>query len=331
MSSDVKTQKTSRFLDPWPYVAIASTCLILLAMFFGGAMGKTLLSKAALVQEDEIFKLEPIQLKSEPIGALRIDVTANIPANRWVTYEIQIRDAQDKILASGIKQAWFESGTWSEEGESGTWSEDDLKGGLDVRALQNEPVTIALQVLEYSDTSGREIKEPVTLLTTVQTGVIDFRYLWTGFFGTLAVSLLALIGTTWSGTKAVKQSRNDSDVSGRAIVGGNNRLVHVAIHIKADRNSPAFLIAELIVRDRSGDEISRSQHSVRMTYNKNDKGVIEGANGSVGFYLIFKVRSSYGFHVEVNPDSSVDRTTLVIRDGVRTLTPVNVTELQPVD
>ncbi|MEB3181417.1 MAG: hypothetical protein VKL59_20635 [Nostocaceae cyanobacterium] len=183
--------------DIFRYISLAFTALILLTLFFAPS-GKTLISGDVQVSPQQITQIQPIELKRQIIGALSIDVTAKIPNNQWLTYEIQLTDNQGKLLAGGLKQAWHESGTWYEEGESGSWQEDDLQAGLDVRAQQPEQVTIGLAVLDYTDTSGKDINQPVLFNLNVRNGVVDTRYLWPGIIGTIILTWLSFKATPGS-------------------------------------------------------------------------------------------------------------------------------------
>ncbi|NET58487.1 MAG: hypothetical protein F6K47_20735 [Symploca sp. SIO2E6] len=324
----IQTQRTSRFIDPWPYLALGSTLLVFLALFGASLFQKTLLSTTVSVMAEEPVQLQPLSLNRQLIGALRIEARAIIPLNRWVTYEIQLLDSQGQPFASAIKQAWNESGTWYEDGESGTWQEDDLLGGLDVRAKQDEMVTIAIAVLEYGDTSGQVLEQLVPFQVTVQNGVIDTRYLWPGLVGTLSLSLIALYATPLTGKKAISKTINDSDPNDRATVGGANRLVRVKVDVKADKTSPAKLEVRLFLKDSYGEQIYSRSFPLPMTYLRKD-GNIKGATGHLQTFFLLESRSSYGFSVEVWPDASVDRTTLRVLDGSRTLQSVEVVKISP--
>ncbi|AOX00322.1 hypothetical protein BJP34_13435 [Moorena producens PAL-8-15-08-1] len=324
----IQTQRTSRFIDPWPYIAIGSTLLVFLALLGASLFQKTLLSTTVSARQEEPLQLQTLSLKRQLIGALRIEAKAKIPLNRWVTYEIQLLDGQGQPFASAIKQAWNESGTWYDDGESGSWQDDDLLGGLDVRAKQDEMVTIAIAVLEYGDTSGQVLDQPVPFQVTVQNGVIDTRYLWPGLVGTLCLTLITLYAAPLTGKKAIFKTINDSDPSDRAIVGGANRLVRVRVDVKADETSPSKLEVRLFVKDSYGEEIYNRSFPLPMNYLKNN-GKIKRATGKVQTFFLLESRSSYGFSVEVWPDASVDRTTLRVIDGNRTLQSVEVVKISP--
>ena len=328
MPVTIQTQRTSRFIDPWSYVALGATGLIFLALVAATFFQKTLLSKTITVSEEEPVLLQPLQLKRQLIGALRIDVAATIATNQWVTYEIQVLDPQGQVIASVIKQAWSESGTWYEDGESGTWYEDDLVGGIDIRAKKQEQVTIALAVLEYGDSSGRELDSSVPFQVTVQNGVVDKRYLWAGLVGATSLAVLACIATPISGKKAIAKSICDSDPSDRATVGGANQLVRVKVNVESDTNSPRQLEFRLFINDAYGEQIYARSFPIKLSFKKNE-GKVTGATGQLQTFFILEPRSSYGFHVEVVPDAPVDRTTLTIRDGSRTLQSVDVAHISP--
>lgn len=322
----IQTQRTSRFIDPWPYVALGAALLVFLALFSAGSFQRTLLSTTVNASEEEPVQLEPLILRRQMIGALRVEVKALLPTNTWVTYEIQLLDNQGKPFASAIKQAWNESGTWYEDGESGSWQEEDLLGGLDVRAKQNETVTIAIAVLEYGNASGQELDQPVPFEVIVQNGAIDTRYLWAGLLGTSSLALLALYATPLTGKKAIAKTIQDSDPSDRATVGGAGRLVRVKVDVASDKTSPPQLEVRLWLNDPYGEQIYTRSFPVRLSFTK-EEGKIKGATGRLQTFFILEPRSSYGFHVEVLPDAPVDSTTLTVRDGTRTLKRVEVVKI----
>lgn len=293
-------------------------------------MERTLISTQVTVDPDTPTDLQPIQLKRELFGALRIDVVARLPSNHWVTYEIQVKDNNGKVLASGIKQAWAESGTWAEDGESGTWAEDDLMGGLDVRANQAEPVIIALDVLEYSTTAGREVNKAVPFQVTVTNGAVDDRYLWTGLFGTAVIGFLTLFSVSSTGKTVMNKSNRDSDVMGRNTMGGAKRLLRVVVKVQSDENSPRGLNIRLTINDENGEQIYSQVHPVDVSLSKND-GKVTGGNSTLTKFFVLEPRASYGFHVDVTPDFAIDRTRILVRENARTLFPVEVTTLKATD
>lgn len=328
MSSSSKTQRTAQFLDPFTYLTLLSAVGVFACLVFSPIFMRSLVSKTIQVDPDLPEQLAPIQLKKEPIGALRIDLSAAIPDNHWVTYEIQLKDQQGQVIASGIKQAWRESGTWSEEGESGIWTEDDLVGGLDVRPTKAEPVTIVLDVLEYTDISGKEIDQPVPFEVSVVNGAIDTRYLWTGILGATFLAFLALLVTPSSGKVIIDKSVGDSDISGRGILGGAKNLVRVTVNIKSDEYSPRSLTVLLVINDGNGEQLYSTRHPVHLSLKKSEGGKVTSAKGNLTTFFILEPRSSYGFHVEVTPDSTIDRTALIVREHCKTLIPVSVTSLK---
>lgn len=327
MHAHPQTQKTGRFIDIFPYIPWIVAGVMFLALIVGAFVERTLISTNVFVEPDAATELQPIEIKKEPIGALRIDVTAGLPTNQWLTYEIQVKDKQGKILASGIKQAWAESGTWAEEGESGTWAEEDVLGGLDIRTNQPETVTIALDVLEYSDTTGKDLDQAVPFQITVKNGVVDDRFLWAGLAGTLFLAILTLFAVSGIGKVVINRSNRDSDVVARATTGGANRLLRVIVKIKSDETSPSGLNVRLTINDPNGEQLYSHVHSVTVNRTKNDGKVTSGHSALTTFFVL-EPRTSYGFHVEVTPDASIDRTRIIVRENARTLFPVDVTTLK---
>jgi hypothetical protein len=322
MSVTVDTQRTGRFVEPWAYVALGASVLVFLALITAPFFKKILVSQNITVSPGEPVKLKEFPLKPQLIGALRVDVEARIANNQWVTYEIQLLDKQGKLLASGVKQAYKESGSWYEEGESGTWSEEDLQGGLDVRVKKEEPVTLAINVLGYG-TGNTDIDLPVPFQVKVENGAIDTRHLWPGLFGSFALGTMALMAVPLAGKKAIIQKINDSDPSGRETIGGANKLVRVNVNFKADETSPQELEVRLFINNSYGEQVYAGSESMKLSFTKND-GVIKGANGKFQKFFLFDTRDSYGFQVEVAPDEPVDTTNLIVRDGTRTRMPVDV-------
>ncbi|MEB3338161.1 MAG: hypothetical protein VKJ46_11905 [Leptolyngbyaceae bacterium] len=329
MTAKVTQGTTTRFITYWPYVSILTVLMLVLSLVHAIllGMGKPLTSMTLQVVEGEPTALPVMPLKPEVMGALRIDAVAQIPENRWVTYEIQLRDAQGQLLATGIKQAWKEAGTWAEDGESGSWEEADLWAGLDVRPIQEETVTIGVEVLEYSNTAGQEINEPVPIRLTVRSGVVDHRYLLVGLGGTLILSIIAVMGVSASGTLALSKTIGDSDLIARSVVGGANSLVKMKVNIKSDETTPRSLDLHLSLKNSAGEVIYTHTYPVQLSFQR-EKGRVKGATGYVQDFFLLEPRTSYGFYVEVYPDQSVDSTSLYLRDGVSTLRPVSAVQIQ---
>lgn len=318
MSVQLQSQPSRRFVDPWPTVTGGIAAVMLLALLSSAFMGKLVTSTTLNVEPEDTEELPPVQVQKTAIGALRIDAEARIPQNRWVTFEIQVLDSQDKVLASAIKQAWHEAGTWSEEGETGTWEESDLNSGVDIRPQQAEPLTLAINVLEYTDTAGQEINEPVPIRVMVRNGVVDNRYLWAGFIGTTLLALFSRLAVPSTGTRVIDKTMPDSDIGDRMVMGGSDRLLRVTLDIESDETSPSSLQANVYIKDSQGEQIYANSHRVGLNYKRED-GKIEGANGSLTLFFLLEPRRSYGIYVEVSPDGPVDKTQLVVLEGAKTL------------
>lgn len=349
MSAIINVKKTNRFIDPALYIAFGATGFMFLALFASAFFGKVLFSKTINVGEEEVVKIESLKLQPQLVGALRIDAKASIPDNHSVVYEIQLLDQQGKLIASATKQAWRESGTWYEDGESGSWNEKDLDAGLDVRAKKNEEVTVAISVLEYENNSlvrsrpqidvssiiGSSTNQPRPASTTrnavdinvkVTNGVVDGRHLWPGLFGTLGLAIMTFIAAPRTGKKVISQTVNDSDPNGRANLGGANKLVRVKIKMKSDETSPSIMNARLIVKDSYGEPVYADNIPLNLAFHRED-GKLEKVTGEAQKFFVFEIQDSYGFHVEINPDEPVDRTTITVLDGNRTRLPVDVVHI----
>ncbi|MBF2063436.1 MAG: hypothetical protein IGS39_03225 [Calothrix sp. C42_A2020_038] len=321
-----ETKRTSRFIDWWAWGAFNGFILIFLTLIISPFWQRTLLNKIVTVQDDEPVKLEPVELKSNALGALRVDAEAQINANEWVAFEIQLLDQAGKVIASGIKQGWSETGTWYEDGESGSWSEQDTLGGLDVRAKQDEKLTVALALLDYGTTAGKELNNPVSFRVKVRNGVIDIGYLWLGIVICFIFALVAMYATCKSGKRAIFETINDSDPTGRGTLGGQDRLVRLRVEVEADETVPQRLEIRLVINDAYGEQVYCESTDIGVS-RKIEDGEFINAVGKLEKLFVISERGSYGFHVEIHPDEPIDRTKLIVRDGARTLLPVDVVHL----
>ncbi|NJM95717.1 MAG: hypothetical protein HC792_06085, partial [Acaryochloridaceae cyanobacterium CSU_5_19] len=257
-------------------------------------------------------------------GALRIDVSAKIPTNRWLTYEVQIRDQQNKLLVAALKNAWREAGVWSEEGETGTWQEDDLQAGLDLAASQSEPITISIEILEYATTANQALQEPVPFRIEVNQGIIDTRHLWPGLIGGFILAVLTALFSRSTGTTLINKEIADSDLGDRATLGGPKQLIKVMVEIESDETSPATLNCALLVRDGNGEVLHTAVQAVPLRFSKDEDGEITSVRGKAVYYFVLEKPGSYGFYAEVTPDQPVDSTRLIVKQGVRTTGAVEV-------
>jgi len=321
MSVTITPTTTKRFVEQGVKLSWIALALVILAALTSAFFSKQVTNQMVTVAPKETVTLKPINLQRRVIGALRIDVKAIMPFNHWVVYEIQLYDDQNQLLASARKEAWRERGVWREGGETGTWSEADLLGGLDVQLSQKqqEEITIAVSVLEYGETGGKVLTDqPVSFRVDVRNGVIDTRYLWIGFLGTLVMAILTTLSVGTAGQVRIQETINDSDVGGRAIVGGEKNLIRVTVKVLSDETSRSELTVKLWLKDGMGEQIYSEQTQINLNFH-NDDGDIDHARGKFEQYFVLTRRGSYGFYVEVTPDQPVDQTTLIVKENVKTL------------
>ena len=315
----VENKRTSHFIDKWAYIAIGAIGFLLLAFIASGLFKKTIISKTVSVGVRESTNLEKLTLEPQPIGALRVDVKASIPANTSLTYQIQLLDQQGKVVASAIKNAWSETGIWREDGESGTWSESDLLAGLDVRAKKTEQLNLVVTALEYENKFGRELTQPKAVFNIlVENGVVDTRPLFPALFGTIPLAIMAMYAVPRTGKKVISKKINDSDPRDRATLGGANKLVRVKVDIASDETSPSLLQVKLVINNSYGERVYMTSNTINLNL-KRENGRVERGNGSLTLFFVFEQRDSYSFNVEVLPDAPVDRTTLTVRESAKTL------------
>lgn len=323
MPVDVQTRKIKRFRDFSPLIALGALGLIVCAGFISVFFQKTLVNQAINLSPEEAIALDPIELEKSPIGALRIDVAADIPSNRWITYEIALIDSQGNLLASAMKQAWKESGTWREDGESGTWSEQDVKGGLDIRSKTGEPITIELSVLEYGTTAGEEVDSSATLNVVVKNGVVDTRYFFIGTLATFLLSGFTTYSVYTSGKRVIQKSIGDSDLGGRGVMGGANNLIRATVAVVSDETSPSRFTIDFSIQDKDGEEV----YSHQFQLNRGSK-INESYRQSLRTFFLLEPKDSYRFYVEVVPDRSVDRTRLTVQEGAHTILEPDIIHIQ---
>lgn len=314
-------------MNIWVYLALGSVGMIILAGLSSIFFVKPLASKTLQAQEGKPARLQPIKVKPQAIGAVRVDVTARIPTNRYLAYEVQIRDQQDKVLAAGLKNAWKESGVWREEGQTGTWQEDDLEAGLDISSAKPESLNVVVEVLEYGTSRNQTLTESVSFRIKVNQGIIDTRYLWPGFWGGLLMAGLTCLFSKSAGATLSDKSIGDSDLGDRVNVGGPNKLIKVVVKTVADETSPPSLSCRLMVRDGNGDELFNASEVMPLKFKRDEDGDIDSTHGQATFFLVLEKPSSYGFYVEVTPDAPVDSTRLIIKQGAVTLGAVKVAHI----
>ncbi|MEA5572955.1 hypothetical protein [Calothrix sp. UHCC 0171] len=326
MGETIKSQKTGKFIDWWAHVALGAFLLSFLTIIVSPFFQRTLLYKTITASDDEVVKLAPVQLSANSLGAMSVDAEAQIGVNEWATFEIQLLDESGKIVAAGIKEGWRETGTWYEDGESGTWDESDTLGGMDVKAKKDEKLTVAIALLEYGTIQGQEIDKPVPFRVTVKSGVMDAGNLWFGAIGSFFLAIITMTVAKKSGKKVINEKIMDSDPTGRATVGGENKLVQVKVEIEADETTPPQLEVCLFVNNAYGEQIFADSAMVNVSVTKDD-GKFKNATANLNKYFVFPQAASYGFHVEVHPDEPIDQTKLIVKEGARTLFPVDVVEI----
>lgn len=324
MPSTFNRYRTSQFTEKAMLLAWGTLGLLGLAIMLSPLFQRKLLDETVFVAPEETARVGPIQPRSLPIGALRIDAKARLPNNTWSVVEVELLDDQDAVLASAIKQVWQESGTWAEGGETGTWTESDLQGRFDIRqASLDGPVSVAVTVLEQGTIANTPLEEATRLRLTVWDGAIDDRFLWSGMVGVLLLIGLAAIALKATGRVLITKVINDSDVGGRGQMGGPDQLVRVSVKVVGDETCPARLTAQLWIKDAHGAVVYRSQKQFGLPFRREDS--------RTGYHtadFILESPGSYGFYVEITPDGPVDRTRLTVKEGVRTLVPVDVVHIR---
>lgn len=192
MSSQTKWQFINRWVDKTPYLLLGTGLSILVFIFISPLLLTKKLDKTVTLSAENTQVLGPVDIQPQLFGTARVEVDAKLPNQRWATYEVQLVDRDDKLVVAGVKNAWRESGTWSEGGESGRWEEDDKGSGFDLQLRKKEPVKIVVSLVEVSNTRGQVVQEPVSFRVTAYQGVIETWPLWVGSISLLVIGGLGL-------------------------------------------------------------------------------------------------------------------------------------------
>lgn len=327
MAVYVSTAKTRNFVDFWAYIPSLLSLGLLFSSIYGLAISETLIDRRVELTAEEAIAVGEIEVNPSKIGALRVDLKSTFNGssapNDWIVYEIQLIDAQGKIVASAIDEDWKESGIWREGGESGTWQESDLRGGIDLRSPQAENLNVVIQLLERMESPQQD--NPVFFEVKVQNKVIDRRALAWGFVCSGILAVCAVSATAASGQKVVEKRIEDSDPQGRVELGGKDNLIRIEVKTKLDETTPRTANFRLVINNPYGEKIYDRHHHVPLTLveaNGNKSG-----SGKLKLFLVLEPYGSYGFKVNVEPDNPVDWTYLEIRQGCRTLQETEVTTI----
>ncbi|VEP17008.1 conserved hypothetical protein [Hyella patelloides LEGE 07179] len=331
MAVKISHQNTTRFLDRWAYVPSSVACFLFLLLLFSSSLAKTVIDKQVTVSEGEAARVDTVKLTPKELGALRIDVKSFFPNNHWVVSEIQLVDQNGQVIVSAMDEAWRESGTWREGGESGTWSESDLLGGLDIQSQQAEQLDVVIEVLDSGKVSGAPADLAVSFDVKVKKGVIQTSHLWWGLIYTSILGILALWATRASGNKVISKTLKDSDPKGRAVLGGEDNLVRVKIHTELDENTNRNVKVNLSINNVYGEQVYKHSRTIPVALKKNDSGEVTGGTAKLEYFLILKERGSYSFQARIEPDAPVDSTSLIVRDGTKTLQSVSTVQISPVE
>jgi hypothetical protein len=316
----------TRFIDWWSYVAWGGTGFVLFISLIAVIWRRPLLlNQTVQVTENQPAQLTPVQLVPHTIGALRIGAIARLAPNEVATFEVRLLDAQGRIIAVGGKEVWSTSGSWSEEGESGLWHETDLQAELDIRAKQNELVTVQIALLDYTNTTGQDLNKPLSIRVSVEDGMIDTRYLTPGFWGCLILGLLSWVVVPVLGKRIISGSQGSNELTQRATLGGPDRLLRIIIKVKCDDTTGSTVRVILKINTADGAQIYEDKSSIMLIKFTNPGK--PPTWGGLTKFVILPSQQSYGFSVKAT-GSPVLRTTLTVLEGARTRFPVQVTEIK---
>ena len=332
MAVQVSSKKTSKFIDHWAYFPWGIAAILFLAIFFSGSTTKVQLNKEVKATEEEPVKVGTLELDPKKPGALKIDVKSSFPSNHWVVYELQLVDQQGQVIASAIDEAWWEKGTWREQGESGTWSKSDLLGGLDLKSQNLEKIDLVIAVLESGTRAGQSANLTVSFRVNATSGVIQTKHLFWGSVCSAILGILAIKATKVSGQKVISRKIADSDPKGRTVLGGEDRLIHVQIKTRFDENVPSHARINLRINNGLGEKVYDNTERIvpKITKVESLGAVVVSKIDIRESFFIFQERGSYSFQVQVEPDQPVEWTSLDVREGAQSLTAIDVAEIKQI-
>jgi hypothetical protein len=333
-----RARQTSAFVDRWAKAALLAPVLAFVLFIVDSTAHSTIWSGSFSLAEDEESTTPVLTLPTSWIGGVRIEAHAQLPTNRWAAFQITVQEPDGTVLLELVKEAWAESGVWHEDGESGTWDEDDQELVWDLRSRKAEQVKVIVSVLDQGFSSddpsasapsddGEDAHFYFPIRLAVYSGVVDGRFIALAFLFSLAFSVLAYYVAGVSGVPVIVEMNDDSEVKGRAQMGGPGRLVAVSVAGLVDETAPPEMRVTVILRDEDGADHYRCTDVVKVSF-RTDEGEVEDGRFSLRLYFELPRRTSWGLFVEAAPDGPMENLKLVVRDGATTRAPIAVEVLQ---
>lgn len=191
---------------------------------------------AVVLRPEQTAISEPFRLEAGPLGSPQISLRAELPANSALELAVELLDSQGAVVLALSKQAWRESGTWSEGGESGTWEEHDDQADLALRPPESGSYRLRLTPEELLDSAGQPLQTPITVQVEVRQHRVDAPLLWfTAAIGLAMVRILqASVYGNWRQRRVLRLE--DSQVAIRLRAGGDG-LLRVMVQARYERPS----------------------------------------------------------------------------------------------
>ena len=179
---------------------------------------------------------EPFRLEAGPLGSPQISLRADLPANSALELALELLDSQGAVVLALSKQAWRESGTWSEGGESGTWEERDDQADLALRPPKSGSYRLRLTPEELLDSAGQPLQTPIVVQVEVRQHQVDAPLLWfTAAIGLAMVRILqASVYGNWRQRRALRLEDSRAAIRLRA---GGDGLLRAVVRARYERPS----------------------------------------------------------------------------------------------
>jgi len=324
-AQDPEGRLSSRFSDrlvAWSWILPA---LMFVLACYGSCSGRVAWEgRGSLMPEGELTS-PLIALDPPALGAYRLEAQAYLAPQRWAALQFGLETEDGKTLVEAGREVWDEQGTWYEDGQSGTWRENDTDFMLEARLAEQKKVRVVVELLEIvRANSTQPLDEPVTVQVRLLAGVMDGRWLWFGFIATAVMVLFIRVAAARGGDVVVSEGNADSEVKGRAVMGGKGRLVHLRAVAVSDETTPqSRMRLRVVLRDEAGETLLDHAYTPSVSPRFDDED-LDSVILTLNLYFALPRRTSYGLWVEVLPDDPVDRIRLIVRDGHRPASAVPV-------
>jgi len=214
---------------------IGIVLLILLAF-----LSKEIYKDKAVLFLNEEYDSPPIDFKRTAfLPAYKIKITAQIPVNHWLDYEVMLVEGDEDIF--GFEQnVWREKGIWREGGESGRWHESDRKKEFMFVPHKSGKYHLHFAIASLTGVRGQKTRksDAIILFYSVIKNYASYGTILASLL-VLLIGLMLVVTFTWTSKTAVYEKNVGTE---KLIKGANyfldvpdaNRLIMICLEINRD-------------------------------------------------------------------------------------------------